>query len=389
MPRNNAAAQRERERQQRERQQREAQQRAQREAQQRAQREAQQRAQREAQQRAQREAQQRAQREAQQRAKQEADRRAKQQAQQKAKQEADRRAKQQAQQKAKQDANRKAQQQKQQQQKGKQQGNVKAAIRQAEAGGITRKELQKISKQTGASNQEIVKRMDAMNKAGRDVRLNAGAANTIVRQAQKTPYDPFGRQPSFGTGNIARALQGMIGTPGSPGAMIKGQRIGGREAIPGTGPMAGGMQIRKGGRPAVIRGMAQPAAPAKPAAPMPAMPAPVDGGMGDGGMGDGGLGGFDFASLFDGLFGGMEEPMMPQMPALESFAPVSADVLAPVSADRDPLQLAALGQSYASDMIRAKQRQAQGRRAYMRGGQAVGGVGSPLAALLSIGGLTL
>ena len=381
MPRNNAAAQRERERQQRERQQREAQQRAQREAQQRAQREAQQRAQREAQQRAQREAQQRAQREAQQRAQREA--------QQRAKQEADRRAKQQAQQKAKQDANRKAQQQKQQQQKGKQQGNVKAAIRQAEAGGITRKELQKISKQTGASNQEIVKRMDAMNKAGRDVRLNAGAANTIVRQAQKTPYDPFGRQPSFGTGNIARALQGMIGTPGSPGAMIKGQRIGGREAIPGTGPMAGGMQIRKGGRPAVIRGMAQPAAPAKPAAPMPAMPAPVDGGMGDGGMGDGGLGGFDFASLFDGLFGGMEEPMMPQMPALESFAPVSADVLAPVSADRDPLQLAALGQSYASDMIRAKQRQAQGRRAYMRGGQAVGGVGSPLAALLSIGGLTL
>ena len=359
-PRNNAAAQRERERQQRERE------RQQRERQQ---REAQQRAQREAQQRAQRESQQRAQREAQQRAKQEADRRAKQQAQQKAKQDADRKAKQ------------------QQQQKGKQQGNVKAAIRQAETGGITRKELQKISKQTGASNQQIVKRMDAMNKAGRDVRLNAGAANTIIKQAQKTPYDPFGRQPSLGTGNIARALQGMIGTPGSPAPRNPNTGadggFGGRAAVPGTGLMAGGMQIRKGGRPAVMR-QVLPAAPAKPAA-----PASVDTGDGTGtgtgtGTGDG-LNGFDFASFFDGLFGGMEEPMMPDMPSLESFAPISADVQT-----RDPLQLAALGQSYASDMIRAKQRQAQGRRAYMRGGQSTAGGGlSPLAALLSIGGLTL
>lgn len=324
MANRNNAAQRERERQQRERE-RQQRERQQREAQQRAQREAQQRAQRESQQRAQREAQQR------------------------------------------------------NQQKNKDQG-VKAAIRQASDGGVTRKELQQIQKQTGASSAQIVKRMDAMNKAGQDVRLNAGAANTIVKQAQKAPYDPFGRQPSFGTGNIARALQGMIGTPGytAPRNPQSGAPYGGsRPAVPGTGLLAGGMQIRKGGRPAVRRQVLPAAA--------PAAPAPVDTGIGDGGTGDGGdMSGFDFASLFDEMFGGMDEPMMPEMPALESFDQLSSNV-----ETRDPLQLAALGQSYAGDMIRAKQRQAQGRRAYMRGGQTAGGGLSPLAALLTIGGLTL
>ena len=131
---------------------------------------------------------------------------------------------------------------------------IKKQLREAAAGGITRQEFQKIAGENNAA--AVIKRMDAMNKAGRDIRLNSGAANMLIKEAQKAQPSPYG-QPNFGSGNIGRALQGMIGTPGytAPRNPQSGAPYGGsREAIPGTGLMIGGTQIRKGGRVAVRRG---------------------------------------------------------------------------------------------------------------------------------------
>jgi len=125
-------------------------------------------------------------------------------------------------------------------------GGIKKAIRAAQEGGITRKEFDSIAGKNNAAT--VIKRMDAMNKNGQDVRLNSGAANMLIKQAEKAPAYS---QPNFGTGNIGRALQEMIGTPATPGAMIQGQRVGGTAGTPGTGLMIGGTQIRKGGRVAI------------------------------------------------------------------------------------------------------------------------------------------
>lgn len=127
-----------------------------------------------------------------------------------------------------------------------QKGGIKKAIRAAQEGGITRKEFDSIAGKNNAAT--VIKRMDAMNKNGQDVRLNSGAANMLIKQAEKAAAY---RQPNFGTGNIGRALQGMIGTPATPGAMIQGRRVGGTAGTPGTGLMIGGTQIRKGGRVAI------------------------------------------------------------------------------------------------------------------------------------------
>jgi len=123
---------------------------------------------------------------------------------------------------------------------------IKAAIRAAEEGGISKKELKDIAGKDDPA--KVIKRIDAMNQNGRDVRLNSGAANMLIKQAEKTPAYS---QPNFGTGKIGRALQEMIGTPATPGAMIQGQRVGGTAGTPGTGLMIGGTEIRKGGRVAV------------------------------------------------------------------------------------------------------------------------------------------
>jgi len=132
------------------------------------------------------------------------------------------------------------------------QNSVSQNLRAAQDGGVTRNELKQIAGNP-KNYASVIKRMDAMNKKGKDLRLNSGAANAIAKKAAKKPTSVglgFGLNP-FGTGNIGRAVAGMIGDPGSPGAMVKGQRVGGREATPGTGLMIGGTQIRKGGRVAV------------------------------------------------------------------------------------------------------------------------------------------
>jgi hypothetical protein len=263
---------------------------------------------------------------------------------------------------------------------------VKAALRELAPGGISKSELSQIAKQTGASSQQIVKRMDAMNKAGQDVRLNSGAANMLIKQAQTTP-SIFGQQPSFGTGNIGRALTGMMGSPGyTPPRAPNGGTMGQAIAATPAQLMIGGTQIRPGGRTAVR--------------PMGAAPAVGDtaadttAAAGDGtttAAGDGTMAGdqYDFQSMLDALTA-MQQPQF-DMGALTDMFNTQFEQLSSQFDTMNPLQLAQLGRAYGSDAIRARQRMRKTRQDYRRGLPAMA-LGQALANLASMGiggGVTL
>lgn len=132
------------------------------------------------------------------------------------------------------------------------QNSLTQNLRAAQSGGVTRQEFADIYAFNGKDDGKVIRRMDAMNKNGKDLRLNSGAANMLIKRANKQPSAGMGLTINpYGTGNIGRALSGMIGDPGTSGYMRQGQMVGGREATPGTGMMIGGTQIRKGGRVAV------------------------------------------------------------------------------------------------------------------------------------------
>jgi arsenate reductase-like glutaredoxin family protein len=146
---------------------------------------------------------------------------------------------------------------------------IKLAIRQAGEGGITRQELNNITKSTGANAQTVIRRLDQVNQKLNEndsarIGLNSGAANMLIKRDSKNPVGMFSQGRNYGTGAIGKTLSSMMGTPGIPGAMIKGQMVGGRAAQPGFNPggnptknrMIGGTQIRGGGNIAV-RGFGQ------------------------------------------------------------------------------------------------------------------------------------
>jgi hypothetical protein len=126
---------------------------------------------------------------------------------------------------------------------------VNRSLKIAGTGGITKQELQKISKTTGRSGAQVIQRLDALNQKikGRDqvgISLNSGAANMLIREAQKEPVTMkslYGGNERFGTGRIGQQLQGMLGTRDRFGV----------EGTPGTGRMMGGTAIRPGGRTTV------------------------------------------------------------------------------------------------------------------------------------------
>ena len=260
----------------------------------------------------------------------------------------------------------------------KKKGGVKAALRELAPGGISRSELSQIAKQTGASSQQIVKRMDAMNKAGQDVRLNSAAANMLIKQAQTTP-SIFGQQPSFGTGNIGRALTGMMGSPGYPGAMIKGQRVGGQEAVPAQ-LMIGGTQIRPGGRTAV-RPMGAAPAVGDTAADTTAAATQAPASYDDYGYGDG----FDMSYL-DSLLADMQMGYQTDMAALTNMFNQQFEQLSSQFDTMDPLQLAQLGITTNPNAIRARQRQRKQRADYRRGLSNMLASATPALASMGIGG---
>jgi hypothetical protein len=146
---------------------------------------------------------------------------------------------------------------------------VNQGLRIAGENGISKNELKKISQATGKEPEKIVNKLDKLNtklegkdKAG--IGLKSGTANMLVKEAQKSPpkYRGFGadsKDTRFGEGAISSTLQSMISTPANAGTMIKGQRVGGKEADPGFNPggspdknrMIGGTVIRPSGNIAV------------------------------------------------------------------------------------------------------------------------------------------
>jgi len=68
---------------------------------------------------------------------------------------------------------------------------IKKQLREYAENGITKDEFQAIMEATGASSQQVVKRMDSMNQNGNDVRLNSGAANMLIKGYQDNPYSQY------------------------------------------------------------------------------------------------------------------------------------------------------------------------------------------------------
>jgi len=126
---------------------------------------------------------------------------------------------------------------------------VNQGLKIAGAGGITKQELQNISDTTGRSGAQVVQRLDALNQKLKSqdqvgISLNSGAANMLIRQAQNAPITMkslYGGNQQFGTGQIGKQLQGMVGTRSAFGI----------QGTPGTGRMMGGTAIRPGGRTTV------------------------------------------------------------------------------------------------------------------------------------------
>jgi hypothetical protein len=281
---------------------------------------------------------------------------------------------------------------------------VKAAIRELVTGGISKSEIKQVAQQTGASYETIVKRMDAMNKAGEDVRLNADAANMVVKRVQKATPQSRDYQPiDFGTGGIGRTLTSLMGTPGSPGQRNpqSGAPYGGsaRAATPAQ-LMIGGTQILPRGRIDVI--------------PMGAAPAVADtslsgagpyDGMMDGPTegpvagippgaaitGDGTMAGdqYDFQSILDAITA-VQQPQFDMSPLTDMFN-TQFEQLSSQFDSMNPLRLAQLGRAYGSDAIRARQRMRKLKQDYRRGipSMALGQSLANLANMAIGGGVTL
>jgi hypothetical protein len=133
---------------------------------------------------------------------------------------------------------------------------VKLAIRQAGQGGVTKKELNNITKTTGANAQTVVRRLDQVNqklksKDTAQIGLNSGAANMLINQNSKNPMGMFSQGKGFGSGQIGKTLTGMMGSRESGGYI--NPQSGKQSFASGKTPqmMIGGTQIRGGGRVAV------------------------------------------------------------------------------------------------------------------------------------------
>ena len=130
---------------------------------------------------------------------------------------------------------------------------VKLAIRQAGEGGITKQELNNITKTTGANTQTVVRRLDQVNqnlksKDTARIGLNSGAANMLINQNSKNPVGMFSQGKDFGSGQIGKTLTGMMGSRESGGYI--NPQSGKQSFASGKTPqmMIGGTQIRGGGR---------------------------------------------------------------------------------------------------------------------------------------------
>ena len=283
---------------------------------------------------------------------------------------------------------------------------VREAIRSAGEGGITKQEIQQIQKDTGTSMQKIIQQLDIVNKNLKEaekqtIALNSGAANMLIKDAGKaTTFN----QPDFGTGNIGRALAGAIGTPGSTYYINpqSGAPSGSKAAVPGTGFIPGGMQIRGGGRLAV-----RPQTMAAPTVTTDAATTPglteeeiqkrIDAGI-TAGINDY-MSGMESAynqddqayldmlnnlpNMFAQQMQGMFDPLQQAMNSLQT---------------QEPMRLYGAGQNYNVGGVRSAMRRPQSRSNFLRNNMGIGGSATPgltsslsglAGALGTLGGLTI
>ena len=287
---------------------------------------------------------------------------------------------------------------------------VNQAIKEKASGGITRQELNTIVKDTKATAQQVVQQMDKINKnvkqAGGEpsIALNSGAANMLIKQAEKqspTGYNAYLNaltgQSAYGGGQIGKTIQSMIGSPG----------MFGEAATPGTGMMAGGGTIRPGGRitynpeaffsrvGSIGTGGAGPYNTGN----MPLNTGTNDvgplapgttGGNTTGGNTTGGdmIGGdqLDYQSILDAI-AGIQQPQF-DMSALTDMFNTQFDQLRSEVATRDPIQLQMVGRNYGGDAIRARQRNRKTARDYRRSSLGIASA-NPAPTYNFSGGLTL
>lgn len=270
--------------------------------------------------------------------------------------------------------------------------NVTQALRIAGEGGVTKQELNQITKQFDTPANKVVQRLDQINqnlkaKDQAGINLNSGAVNMLIKQAEKQPqtgYDAYlsalTGQSAYGSGQIGKTIQSMIASPGIP--TRGGGTIGGTDGFnPGgsatANRMIGGTTIRPGGRIAVRPMGAAPAVGPTAETMAPATTATATETPSDA---------FDFQSILDALTGA-EQPEM-DMSALTDMFNTQFDELSSQFETMKPLQLAQLGRAYGGDAIRAAQRMRKTRRDYRRGLPAQA-LGQAFTNLAIGGGMTL
>jgi hypothetical protein len=152
----------------------------------------------------------------------------------------------------------------------------------------------------------VIQRLDQINRSLKEkdrtgISLNSGAANMLIKQAGPSYGGMYGltQKPTFGTGNIGKALEGMRGTRATGG--YQNPQSGYGEVTAGTAPkrMMGGTAIRPGGRE-TVRGFGKQFTP-RTAAPIDTTPASAST------TNTGGGGGMDMGSM-----GGDTTPMTPE-----------------------------------------------------------------------------
>jgi hypothetical protein len=179
-------------------------------------------------------------------------------------------------------------------------GNASASttgqsLRSMGAGGLSKSEISGMMDR-GKSGGDIIQRLDKINqslksKGQTGISLNSGAANMLIKQAGPSYGGMYGltQKPTFGTGSIGKALEGMRGTRATGG--YQNPQSGYGEVTAGTAPkrMMGGTAIRPGGRE-TVRGFGKQFTP-RTAAPIDTTPASAST------TNTGGGGGMDMGSM--------------------------------------------------------------------------------------------
>ena len=119
---------------------------------------------------------------------------------------------------------------------------------------ITKKELQDIVSKYDGNIAKALNRISTVQQSkkesGKKVpSLASGAANMLIKQAA-APQQRYSQNPILGNSKLGQMLQQMAGSPGSAGTWIKGHLTGQKSAVP-MQLMDGGMVLRPNGKIAV------------------------------------------------------------------------------------------------------------------------------------------